>query len=130
MAVYSRSPPTMAPSRLAPNATVEVPTSRKRSAKIRFAKKIGANARATAAGKAPGEDRVRKEDGRNRGGARRGEPDAPGERERVVRLHRPCDGERREEPAVEKLGQRRASARQMAGDLDRGQDGDEDPAED
>ena len=53
-AEYSRTPPTIAPSRFVPKATVEAPTWRKRSAKIKFARKIGANARDTAAAKRAG----------------------------------------------------------------------------
>src|SRR5581483_7298675 len=48
---YSRTPPTIAPSRFAPKATVAAPTVRKRCAKTRFARKIGANATAVAAKK-------------------------------------------------------------------------------
>jgi hypothetical protein len=46
--MYSMTPPTIAPSRLAANPTVESPTSRKRCVNTRLARKIGVNAISTA----------------------------------------------------------------------------------
>ena len=48
-AVYSRIPPTIAPSRFAPNAVADAATSLNRWVKIRLAKKIGKNASVDAA---------------------------------------------------------------------------------
>src|SRR4051812_36196800 len=45
---YSNRPPTIAPRRFAPKATVDEPTSLKRCVNTRFAVKIGANASTTA----------------------------------------------------------------------------------
>src|ERR1700730_6052613 len=47
----SETPPSIAPSRLAPNAAVEDPASRKRWLKMRLARKIGAKATLVAARK-------------------------------------------------------------------------------
>ena len=49
IAPYSSTPPSMAPRRFAPNATVDAPTSRNRCEKTRFARNTGANASAIAA---------------------------------------------------------------------------------
>jgi len=46
---YSSAPPTIAPRRFAPNATVDALVFANRCAKTRLARKIGANASATAA---------------------------------------------------------------------------------
>ncbi len=54
----------MAPSRFAPNAVSDDPTSRKRCAKIRFATKTGRNATAAAAANLGSTPRVRSELGR------------------------------------------------------------------